>query len=90
MHFCFLCLGLPFGSMVKSEITETSETVKCKNTGVINLCSQCPYYTSDLANFKRHLLVHTGIKRFKCDFCGKCFSQKVHLQRHSITHVQNP
>lgn len=62
--------------------------LKSKGAGVMKTCPTCPYSTLDSANFKRHLLVHTGERRFKCHICNKCFIQKAHLQKHSLRHAQ--
>lgn len=55
----------------------------------LNVCPVCPYSSSDLRNFKRHLLIHTGEQRFICDICSRPFSRKEHLKRHVYIHIRN-
>lgn len=57
--------------------------------GIINLCSFCPYSTSDLSNFKRHLLIHSGKRPFTCEICQKSFRRKEHLRGHLLTHLSS-
>ncbi|GFR26343.1 hypothetical protein TNCT_246891 [Trichonephila clavata] len=45
-------------------------------------CLDCPYTSTKIANLKRHELIHTGKKPFKCPQCGKGFTQKIHLTVH--------
>lgn len=59
---------------------------KGKLSGIINICSQCPYSTPILSHFKRHLLIHSGKRPFTCQICNKSFRQKEHLKAHAITH----
>lgn len=35
---------------------------------------------------KRHMSVHTGVKPFKCDVCGKGFANRGNLTAHTKTH----
>lgn len=51
-------------------------------------CKYCPYKSSVITNFKRHVARHTGNKGFLCTHCGKSFIQKsglaYHLKLHDI------
>lgn len=49
-------------------------------------CIECSYTTSRLDNFRRHELVHSGDRPFKCAYCSKSFTQKSHLKKHAQTH----
>ncbi|KAL9703145.1 hypothetical protein quinque_006663 [Culex quinquefasciatus] len=51
------------------------------------VCKTCDRTFSHVANLKRHELLHLGIKRFECDFCGKRFAQSNQLHVHRRTHT---
>lgn len=57
--------------------------------GALNVCPVCGYSSIDIRNFKRHLLIHSGEHRFKCDICNRSFSRKEHLKRHAYIHIRN-
>ena len=40
------------------------------------------------SKLKRHKLVHTGEKAFKCDYCGLSFSLRHNLKTHEKTHTR--
>ena len=46
------------------------------------ICQECSKTFTHAASLKRHALIHTGEKKFKCKNCGKQFYQKTALQTH--------
>ncbi|RZF36822.1 hypothetical protein LSTR_LSTR015878, partial [Laodelphax striatellus] len=40
-------------------------------------------------NLVTHKRIHTGIRNFTCDQCGKGFIQKGNLDAHLMTHSQD-
>ena len=45
-------------------------------------CSKCHFSTDNRKHFNDHCVTHTGVKAFKCDTCGKCYSSKSNLTVH--------
>ncbi|GBN21142.1 B-cell lymphoma 6 [Araneus ventricosus] len=39
------------------------------------------------SHLKNHMIIHKGVKEYKCDVCEKSFRQKGHLQAHVLTHT---
>ncbi|KAB7499652.1 Zinc finger Y-chromosomal protein [Armadillidium nasatum] len=49
-------------------------------------CHLCSFRTNKKWTLKRHLLVHSNLKRFKCIQCGAEFKQKSDMNAHLIVH----
>ena len=45
-------------------------------------CDKCSYVAKTASNLKRHMMIHSNIKKFVCPFCEDTFRQKIHLKRH--------
>lgn len=52
----------------------------------LHKCSFCPYFSYKTTNLREHVKTHTKVKPYQCTICGKCFTQKIHCQRHYMTH----
>ena len=48
----------------------------------------CQRVFKENAKLKRHKLVHTGEKAFKCEYCGLSFSLRHNLKTHEKTHAR--
>lgn len=54
-----------------------------------NKCDQCNVMFTNYTSLIRHEKVkHQGHKPFKCEFCFKCFGQKISLTSHRNTHTK--
>lgn len=49
-------------------------------------CLVCDRWLSNYNSLKRHTLLHTGERPFKCSFCSKTYIQSHHLQKHELGH----
>ncbi|OQR67479.1 zinc finger protein-like, partial [Tropilaelaps mercedesae] len=47
-------------------------------------CSHCPYQTNDVGNFRRHELIHSGTKPFKCVLCDFRSAWRKSIKSHMI------
>ncbi|KAK7588239.1 hypothetical protein V9T40_005484 [Parthenolecanium corni] len=59
--------------------TSISAEVKPKKRHACHLCPKTFGWTTDL---KRHLLIHTGERPFKCTMCNATFTRNFLLQKH--------
>ena len=47
----------------------------------------CGRQFRDIAKLRRHMLIHTGEKPFRCEICRKCFSLDFNLKSHLLIHA---
>ncbi|XP_060808133.1 zinc finger protein 879 [Amyelois transitella] len=54
-------------------------------------CPLCGKHFAFFNNRRRHMFIHTGLKPYKCDTCGKCFTttgeQRAHVEH---VHLKKP
>jgi KRAB domain-containing zinc finger protein len=63
-----------------------AETHKIENT---YKCFQCGKVFKSKKLLKKHLFIHTGIRKFSCDVCGKAFKYRYEVDVHKKSH-NNP
>lgn len=51
------------------------------------ICHSCPYSTNNKGHLKRHFLVHSGERPYKCEICNKGFTQSQDLRNHMFIHT---
>ncbi|CAL1279631.1 unnamed protein product [Larinioides sclopetarius] len=49
-------------------------------------CQFCDYSSLNSGHVRRHILTHTGERPFKCNICGRGFTQKNNLKKHMLVH----
>ncbi|XP_045116972.1 LOW QUALITY PROTEIN: uncharacterized protein LOC123507821 [Portunus trituberculatus] len=78
----------------KEDSLETSETLELKaETGRRKRkeskafpCDKCGRISHSSANFKKHMMTHTGERPYVCHLCHKTFRQRHHLADHWRVH----
>uniref|UniRef100_A0A8D2B1S1 C2H2-type domain-containing protein n=1 Tax=Sciurus vulgaris TaxID=55149 RepID=A0A8D2B1S1_SCIVU len=78
--------GLLPESWPKQETWENGESSLIMNK---LKCPHCSYVAKYKRTLKRHLLIHTGVRSFSCDICGKLFTRREHVKRHSLVHKKD-
>jgi len=52
----------------------------------VHKCEMCGKQYKTAKYLKRHIIIHTGEKRYVCEICGMSFTHGGNLQNHSLTH----
>lgn len=68
----------------KTRSCHTASTVRIEGMGKKRVfhCKDCDYSTKRLKDMDAHLVTHSGLRRFQCKDCLKCFTQHSSLQGH--------
>ncbi|XP_019697306.1 zinc finger protein ZFP69-like [Harpegnathos saltator] len=78
-YICNICNK----EMLSKKDLYNHKNVHMKAKHQCSLCSKC-YKSKHI--LKEHILKHEGIRKYKCNDCGKTFAQQSHLAAHSATH----
>ncbi|MCJ8744061.1 hypothetical protein PDJAM_G00102020 [Pangasius djambal] len=66
--------------------TDSSAEEKMAKMTNRHQCSVCLKCFSAPSKLKRHVLIHSSLRPFCCEFCPKAFRQLAHLKMHLSTH----
>ncbi|ESO85970.1 hypothetical protein LOTGIDRAFT_167463, partial [Lottia gigantea] len=69
------------GVVIVTDDLSGNSPIKTSSTDQLH-CDVCSKSFTTPAKLKRHLLTHTGEKRFKCPVCGKGVMEKTTLKKH--------
>ena len=80
MNFANKPLLLIFQNNIENGYTKTDGTYNCA-------FNQCSYSTTRLSHMKRHMVCHSGLKPYNCEYCSfKCADQS-NFRRHVRMHT---
>ena len=68
----------------KTRSCQTASCVRIEGMGKKRVfhCKDCEYSTKRVKDMDAHLVIHSGVRRFQCKDCLKCFTQHASLQGH--------
>ncbi|GFR08895.1 zinc finger protein PLAGL1 [Trichonephila clavata] len=75
----------------RGQLQRNEEVEEKPDTGKAFICMQpgCPRTFSSRFKLVRHILIHSGERRFQCTNCGRRFHRKDHLKNHLQVHNPN-
>ncbi|XP_062857582.1 zinc finger protein 770 [Trichomycterus rosablanca] len=76
----------PPAEVQESNQAQTAKTISNPTKIGANQCTFCLKTFDFPSKLTRHLLVHTGIRPYRCQICHKSFKQLSHLQCHRWVH----
>ena len=77
---CTICGGR-YVSLSKHMMTHSDDNY-------IHVCSVCSKGFRIKGHLKKHMLIHSGERPFKCQDCGALFQSKSHLKKHMVVHTE--
>lgn len=83
-------LGLAEVAAAVSAVSVSGPEAEAKSPRVSSLlrrsptCPVCMKTLSSFSNLKVHMRSHTGERPYPCDICGKKFTRREHMKRHTL------
>ena len=65
-----------------SIISESNSVCSSKRSRKAYICDVCQKEFGGNSDLKRHLLIHSNERPFRCTDCGKCYRQAINLRNH--------